>query len=222
MPKPDPNPMTAEAFAAAVDVSRETLRRFEAYAEALVKFQKTINLVSPDTLRDLWRRHFLDSAQLYRYLPPPGGAGVPRVLLDFGSGGGFPGLVLAIMADAGNQPLTVHLVESDARKCAFLREAARLAGVRVEVHNARVEDLEAFPVDVISARAVAPIDKILAVIQGFIGQGHDNLSLLLLKGRQSGEELTAAGKNWTMEVESFPSLTEAGASILRLTDIRRD
>jgi 16S rRNA (guanine527-N7)-methyltransferase len=92
----------------------------------------------------------------------------------------------------------------------------------VEVHNVRVEELEAFPVDVIGARAVAPIDKILSLIQGFIGQGHGNLSVLLLKGRQSGEELTAAGKNWTMKVESFPSLTEAGASILRLTDIRRD
>ncbi len=215
-------PMGAEAFAEAADVSRETLVRFEAYAGALVKFQKTINLVSPDSLRDLWRRHFLDSAQLYRHLPPPKGDGAPRVLLDFGSGGGFPGLVLAIMAEAKGEPMSVHLVESDARKCAFLREAARLAGVRVEVHNARVEDIGAFPVDVITARAVAAIDKILSLIQGFIGSGHDNVAVLLLKGRQAGEELTAASKQWTMDIESFPSLTEAGACILRLTDIRRD
>ena len=113
---PGPEPLAAAGFAAAINVSRETIERLERYAALLIKWNKTVNLVGRSTIADLWRRHMLDSAQLFPYLPKSAGR-----LVDFGSGAGFPGLVLAIMGAPD-----VHLVEANARKCAFLREAARV------------------------------------------------------------------------------------------------
>src|SRR3546814_14483358 len=120
--------MTPEEFQARLDVSRETLEKFEAYGALLTKWNRAINLVSPRSLEDLWRRHFLDSAQLRRHLPElPGDAA--RVILDVGAGAGFPGLVLALLGCA-----LVHLVEADQRKAQFLREAVRVTGAAAEVH----------------------------------------------------------------------------------------
>lgn len=211
----------AEFFRAA-NVSRETMSRLEAYAAALIKFQKTINLVSQDSLADLWRRHFLDSAQLLALLPAPkAGVSSSPAVLDIGSGAGFPGLVLAIVAAGAGRPIDLHLVEADTRKCAFLREAARAAGVVVTVHNCRIEDLQPFAVTVISARAVASVDKILSLIQRFTSYPGASPVVLLLKGRQAREELTAATKEWKMAAEIIPSRTEADAAILRLRDVSR-
>src|SRR4030095_4635330 len=112
-------PLTPEDFATACDVSRETLQRLRRYAETLIKWQKSINLVASGSLDDLWRRHMLDSAQLLTYLPPQVGG-----VVDMGTGAGFPGLVLAILGVS-----TVHLVESDARKCIFLNEAGPAGGL---------------------------------------------------------------------------------------------
>ena len=133
--------MNADDFRQAAGVSRETLERLTAYADLLVKWQAKINLVGPDTIPSLWRRHFLDSAQVFPLLPQ----GIHR-LVDMGSGAGFPGLVLAVMG-VGD----VHLIESDARKCAFLREAARITGTPVTVHNARIENLAPLGADVEAA-----------------------------------------------------------------------
>src|SRR5437660_9171448 len=130
-------------FAAATGVSRETLPRLDAYAELLRRWSPRINLVAASTLDDLWRRHFLDSAQLLPLIPA-----AARNLVDLGSGAGFPGLVLAILGVPG-----VELVEADARKCAFLREAARTAGATVRIHQARIDSLPARAFDVITARA---------------------------------------------------------------------
>src|SRR5437660_4118565 len=125
-------------FAAATGVSRETLPRLDAYAELLRRWSPRINLVAASTLDDLWRRHFLDSAQLLPLVPS-----AARSLIDLGSGAGFPGLVLAILGVPG-----VELVEADSRKCAFLREAARIAAAPVMIRNARIESLSAHQLDV--------------------------------------------------------------------------
>src|SRR5215470_7749459 len=147
-------PLTPEAFAAATAVSRETLDGLRRYADLLVKWQRSINLVAADSLDDLWRRHMLDSAQLYRLLPP----GDCRII-DLGSGAGFPGLVLAAMGARD-----VHLVESDSRKCVFLAEAARACGLQAETnpvsHRPRLEQLRGLTADVGAARACAPLERL--------------------------------------------------------------
>ena len=129
------------------------MQRLETYAGLLVKWQAKINLVGPATLPDLWRRHFLDSAQLLPLLPAAAGT-----LADLGSGAGFPGLVLAIMTD-----WRVHLLDSDQRKCAFLRQVALDCGVldRVTIHAKRIEQVTGIAADVVTARACAPLGELL-------------------------------------------------------------
>lgn len=185
-------------------VSRETLAegvaRLEIYAALLVKWQKAINLVGPTTLPDLWRRHMLDSAQLLPLLPPVDwGAGA---IADFGSGAGFPGLVLAALTER-----PVQLIDSDVRKCAFLREAAQAMGIgaRVGVQAKRFDALVPFQVPVITARACAALDDLLAWTAPFAGP---DTVFLLLKGARVDEELTTAAKHWTMQVERHPSIVQ--------------
>lgn len=200
--------MDAAAFQAATGVSRETLERLQAYADLLVKWQARINLVGPDTIPSLWLRHFHDSAQLFPLLPQ----GIHR-LVDMGSGAGFPGLVLAVMGVPD-----VHLIESDARKCAFLREAARVSGTPITVHNTRIEALAPLGAEVVTARALAPLDKLLAWAQPhLLPDGH----CLFLKGRGHEDELTLASKEWNITVERVPSLSDPQAAILHLREVAR-
>ncbi len=208
--------MTAEDFARAANVSRETLSRLETYAGLLAKFQKTINLVSRETLNDVWRRHFLDSAQLYPLLPP-----AARVILDLGSGAGFPALVLALLGQGAGRALEMHLVEADTRKSIFLREVARQTGCAVTVHNARLEAVAPFAVDVITARAFAPLTGLLTIVAPFLEFPGPRPVALLLKGRQAREELTEATKEWKMDADLIPSVTEPEAGVLRLRDVTR-
>jgi len=195
-------------FAADTGVSRETIERLSAYVALLAKWQPRINLVSGTTLDDVWRRHMLDSAQLLPLLP----SGTPAIA-DLGSGAGFPGLVLAILGVAD-----VHLVESDQRKCVFLAEAARAAGVNPVIHNQRIESVARLSVGVVTARACAPLDKLLSYTQKFLW--HDGKALFL-KGAAVEEELTAARKSWHMEVERFPSVSDPTGCILRIGQVRR-
>jgi 16S rRNA (guanine527-N7)-methyltransferase len=205
-------PLTPEAFATTCDVSRETLERLRRYAEILVKWQKSINLVSPESLNDLWRRHMLDSAQLRAFLPPEA-----RSLIDMGSGAGFPGLVLAILGVPN-----VNLIESDARKCVFLVEAARAAGLTAgrnpTIHRARLEEIADLRVDVVTARACAPLVQLLAYAEPFLEA--DSICLFL-KGGRVDEELTEAEKTWRMTVERFPSLSDPTGTILRIRQVAR-
>ena len=201
-------PLSAEAFAEQAGVSRETLARFEAYAALLRKWQPRINLVGRTSLHDLWRRHFLDSAQLRRLVPE--GA---RSLVDLGSGAGFPGLVLAILGVPG-----VTLIEADRRKVAFLRECARLTGAAVAVRAGRIEDLAPSRADVVTARALAPLHRLLQLAAPLRRPG---TVFLLPKGQDVEAELTALPRDSTFQVERWPSLTDPDATILRLTELPR-
>ncbi len=200
--------MTPDEFAAGTGVSRETLARLERYAALLNKWNPTINLVSRTTLPDLWRRHMLDSAQLMPLLRPG-----TRVLVDLGSGAGFPGMVLAIMGVP-----EVHLIESDRRKCAFLRAVARETGTTVTIHAARIEDVPPIAADAIVSRALADLTELLHLAVKFTCQ---HSILLFLKGRSVDRELTEAAKGWSMRTEKLPSRTDSDASILRLEAISR-
>lgn len=212
----EPERLTAADFQRVINVSRETQDKFERYAALLTKWTAAINLISPRSLPDLWRRHFLDAAQLQRYLPEPPGAG-ERVILDLGSGGGFPGMVLALLG-CGH----VHLVESDQRKAVFLREVARETGAPVTVHALRIESLDFFAVDAVTCRAFAPLPKILSLSQRFLRPqdaaacGKEAPIGLFLKGRTADQELTEAGKTWRLQIERFESITDPEGSILRL------
>ncbi|WP_029010836.1 16S rRNA (guanine(527)-N(7))-methyltransferase RsmG [Azospirillum halopraeferens] len=200
--------MTADAFRDVSGVSRETLDRLAAYEALLRKWQASINLVGRSTLDDVWRRHILDSAQLVPLLP----AGT-RTLVDLGSGAGFPGLVLALMGVPD-----VHLVESDSRKCAFLREAARVTATPVTVHNRRIEAVSPFPADAVTARALAPLGDLLAWAEPFLAA---HTVALFLKGQNLEDELTLATKSWKMSAERFPSATDPNGTVLRVSGIAR-
>lgn len=197
----------AEDFARDLDVSRETLARFAAYAALLEKWNRRINLVGRDTLDDLWRRHFLDSAQLLALLPAAP-EGRPRVIADLGSGAGFPGLVLALLG-AGE----LHLIESDLKKCAFLREAARETGAAVTIHAGRIEEVTELEADLVTARALAPLEKLLDYARPLLRPGG---TALLLKGRGAEQELTALGGHATMTIGRTPSRSDKAGVILSI------
>ena len=200
--------MDAEDFRTETGVSRETLDRLTVYAELLGNWQRRINLVGRSTLDDLWRRHMLDSAQLLPLLPDDA-----RSLVDLGSGAGFPGLVLAILGVP-----EVHLIESDGRKATFLREVSRETSTPVDIHMARIEQVPAFVADVVTARALAPLSKLLDLGSRFAG---DRTVMLFPKGQDVDRELTEATKHTTMHTEFVPSRAHESGIILRLTGIDR-
>jgi 16S rRNA (guanine527-N7)-methyltransferase len=202
-------PLGAEGFAELVPVSRETLARLEAYAELLTRWSERINLVGRDTLPDLWRRHILDSAQLHPFIPSSA-----QNLIDLGSGAGLPGLVLAILGVPG-----VELVEADSRKVAFLREASRVAGAEVTIRPCRVQAVPPRTADVVTARACAPLDRLLDLAGPFLAP--DTLCLFP-KGERFNEELTLARKRWTMNVSVEQSLSDRRGVVLRLQQVARE
>ena len=160
------------------------------------------------TLADPWRRHVLDSAQLYRHLPDRGGG-----LVDLGSGAGFPGLVLAILGAPD-----VHLIESDRRKAQFLREAARVTGTPATVHARRIEEVAPFPAATVTARALAPLPKLLDYAEPFLAP---ETVCLFLKGAGAKEELDSVCRNWQTEAEVLPSRADPSGVIVRLAQVRR-
>jgi 16S rRNA (guanine527-N7)-methyltransferase len=210
-----------EDFRRATGVPRETLDRLTRYADLLVTWQKRLNLVAPSTIPDLWHRHMLDSAQLYPLVQAAGVVSSQRPLVDLGSGAGFPGLVLAIL---GVSP--VLLVESDAKKCAFLREAVRLslngpdrvAGDSVDILRSRIESLPVRPAGIVTARALAPLTELLGLAAPFLTP--DSICLFL-KGQDVEIELTDATRYWNMTVDRIPSQTDPTGTILRLRGVHR-
>jgi 16S rRNA (guanine527-N7)-methyltransferase len=198
------------AFARRTDVSRETLLKLEAYAALLEKWQRSVNLVSAGTLPDLWRRHFLDSAQLAPLILAANPA--PRCA-DIGTGAGFPGMVLAIMGVG-----TWTLIDSDRKKLTFLQEAARVTGVSVKLLPSRLEAVEGVIADIVTARALAPLGKLLGYAAPLVAEGG---SAFFLKGRDAESELSEARKSWTFRAETFPSATDSEAKIVQIQDVAR-
>ena len=203
------SPLGSQGFAEIVLVSRETLARLEAYAALLIRWSARINLVGRNTLVDLWRRHILDSAQLLSLFPTNA-----ESVIDLGSGAGLPGLVLAILGARG-----VELVEADSRKAAFLREAARITEVDVTIRPCRIQAVPPHPVDVVTARACAPLDRLLGLAEPFLGEKSE---CLFLKGARVEDELTLARKHWTMAVRLCQSRSDPWGVVLRLQQVARE
>ena len=195
--------MTADEVGKLLNVSRETLCQFEAYLKLLEKWQRRINLVANSTMADVWERHILDSAQLFRFCPPN-----TKKILDVGSGAGFPGLVLAIMGDA-----QVDLVESDQRKAIFLSTVIRSLGLSAKVHNQRIESLPNLCPDVVTARAVAPVPRLIKLIENQISA---DTVCLFLKGASVEDELTDLQSYSTMLSVNHPSLSGPDGVVLEL------
>jgi 16S rRNA (guanine527-N7)-methyltransferase len=192
---------------APLNVSRETVERLDALVAVLMKWQRSTNLVAPSTLGQVWTRHVADSLQLLKL------ASDARIWVDLGSGGGFPGLVLAC-ALADQASAQVHLVESNAKKCAFLREAARLLAVPALVHSQRIEDFTRrfdTTADVVTARALAPLEQLLEYAAPMVKRGAQGL---FLKGQDVEAELTEASKYWSIEITLVPSITSAEGRIV--------
>ena len=201
MTNPTPPPLTPTAFQDETSVSRETLERLATYLALLRKWQPRINLVGAATLHDPWRRHFLDSAQLIPLLLES-----TRTLVDLGSGAGFPGLVLAILGVPD-----VHLIESDHRKVAFLREAAAATGTKITVHPARIEAVPPFSADAVTARALAPLASLIGYALPFLGSRG---VCLFLKGGQVDKEIVESQS--LMAIERFVSRSDPSGVVLRL------
>lgn len=198
---------------ARLDVSRETLERLEAYHGLLRKWNPRINLVSPRTLAAAWERHFLDSAQLLDLAPAS-----TRHWVDLGSGGGFPGAVVAILAAERRPGLSVKLVESDQRKAVFLRTVAREVGVAMHIVNKRIEDTRFSDADLISARALAPLTELLGHVERLMTPAG---TALFPKGRGYRKEITEALEAWTFDCEKHPSKTDAEAVVLEIGNVAR-
>jgi 16S rRNA (guanine527-N7)-methyltransferase len=203
----------ALALAGVENVSRETLDRLATFVALLEKWQSATNLIAPRTLAEVWRRHVADSAQLVAIFPEA------RIWLDLGSGAGFPGLVVAIiLAERGGGH--VHLVDSDSRKAAFLREAIRSTAVPATMHQGRIEAVLAdwkTGVDLVTARALAPLPRLLDLAAPLIPLG---LRAGFPKGRENGKEIAEASKSWDFDLVKHKSRIEDDAVILDISHLR--
>lgn len=194
----------------AIDVSRETEERLRHFLALLRKWSTKINLVAKSTIDDAWDRHVLDSLQILNFAPEE-----PKVWLDIGTGAGFPGLVLAIATVNRARSPKFILMESDQRKCAFLRTVIRELEVKAEVKQARIEESDPITSDVISARALASLPALLAFAKR---HSHENTVALFPKGRSWREEIEQAALHWRFKHTVHPSKTDPEAVILRIED----
>lgn len=202
-----------EPLARRDNVSRETLERLQAYADLLRRWNPKINLVSKKSLENLWDRHIMDSAQIFHLRPEHA-----RRWVDLGSGGGFPGAVIAILANEDAPELSVTLVESDQRKAAFLRTVSRETGVDFDVFAKRIEDLEPLQADVLSARALAPLTTLLGYAQKHLTK---NGVAIFPKGANASQEMNAALETWHFDCQTYQSQTDKDAVVLKIGDIER-
>ena len=209
-------------FARDSEVTRETLSLVSTYVDFLRDWNQRVNLVAESTLADVWRRHIWDSAQLAPLIPPG-----TKTIVDLGSGAGFPGLVLAIILSKPPPPPLraaevegviprVHLIESIQKKCRFLEAVIAATGTPAVVHNARAEDVKSLKADVVTARAVAPLDRLFPLAHPFFGP---KTTGLFLKGRSLNDELTAATKSWHLDATPIPSRSDPSGFVLRVTGL---
>jgi 16S rRNA (guanine527-N7)-methyltransferase len=203
----------AEDFAATQNVSRETISRLQAYEALLRRWNVKINLVAKSTLDDIWQRHFADSAQLFQLARQKSGLWV-----DLGSGAGFPGMVLAIMARELAPDLRIALIESDQRKCAFLQTVATAVAVDAKIISQRAELVEPQNANLVVARALAALTELIPLAQRHLANDGE---CLFLKGVTAESELTAVGRIWDSSVETIPSVTDPNGVVLRIGDIHR-
>lgn len=194
------------------DVSRETMKRLILFHGLLVKWNARINLVSRSSLNDFWVRHVADSIQVFRLAPSAG------TWADLGSGGGFPGLIVAILAKVERPDLNVTLIESDQRKSAFLRTVIRETGVFCNVIAERIEQAERQDADIVSARALADLTELLAYSERHLAPGG---TALFPKGVTWQKELEMARTQWSFDVEVIESQTMPGAAILKIEGASR-
>jgi 16S rRNA (guanine527-N7)-methyltransferase len=200
------------AALALVAVSRETEARLDRYVALLLEWQAKTNLVAPSTLSSIWTRHIVDSLQLLDIAPSG------RTWIDLGSGGGFPGIVLAV-ALAERADGLVHLVERNSKKAAFLREALRVTGGRGSVHLAEIEkfvDSNPPAADYITARALAPLNVLFSLSAPLLERG---AKALFLKGQDVEAELTEATKYWTVEAKLHPSRTNMESRVVEVDQL---
>lgn len=196
-----------------LNVSRETVERLQDYVALLKKWNKRINLVARRSANEVWQRHIEDSAQILKYAPLP----VER-WLDLGSGGGLPGLVVAIIGAASGQIQQVTLVESDTRKAVFLGEVSRILGLNTVILNERIESIPAQNANVISARALADLP---ALFDLSIRQATAGATYIFPKGATHRDEIRRAMESWTFDVIVHPSVTEPDAAILVVRNLAR-
>ena len=201
------------SFCSHLYVSRETYEKFEIYYETLFKWQKSINLISNSTLNNIWVRHFLDSGQLYKFTKDISGN-----ILDFGSGAGFPGLILAMM---GNKNISV--IESDQKKCTFIREIAMLSDTNIKIYNSRIEDLSFLKPTLITARALAPLSKLIKYVEKYMGKSLSKSdkfpNLLFLKGKYYENEILELGKTRNINYKVYQSITDEFGKIIYINKI---
>lgn len=195
------------------DVSRETLDRLRIFEFLVKKWTKAINLVSKGDFSKIWERHILDSAQIYPYLPKS-----PSIYSDFGSGGGFPSIVLAALLYQENPDIEIHLIESDGRKAAFLRTALRELKVPGMVWGKRVQEVKLSPAQVVSARAVAPLADLFSMAQTLI---NNETICFFPKGVNWKKEVEDARKQWSFDLKAINSRTQSDAVILEVGSIER-
>jgi len=203
---------TAQDFVDVTNVPHGTLSDFTKWYGLLRKWNARINLVAPKEIDHFWHRHAYDSWQLTAHLPEKWDR-----LVDLGSGGGFPGLAFGIFAKAHSGAKEVHLVESVGKKTSFLKTVTRELGLPVTVHTARVEDLRPLKADILTARAFAPLPRLFAYAQPHLS---NSAFLLLPKGESADKEIESARMDWHFDVESFKSLTDEAAAILKITGLR--
>lgn len=203
---------SAADFQSTFDVSRETLERLDVYEKLLRKWTAKINLVSKSTLDDVWQRHFVDSAQVFKALPPG-----PLRMSDYGSGGGFPGIVVAILNKDLQPASHVTLIESDLRKATFLSTVVRQLDLRATVLAERVEGVEPLESNVVTARAFASLNALLPLADRHLGPEG---TCLFLKGERHQEEVDIARVKWDFDLDIHDSLTHRGAAVLHMTNLR--
>ena len=205
-------PLTPADFRQMTNVSRETMDRLDGYVRSLRRWNRTTNLVSAESLKDVWRRHILDCAQLAPLISEQA-----EVSLDIGSGAGLPGVILAILLQ--DRP-TCHVVcvDSHTRKCAFLAAIAAELAIPFEVVKGRLEDIPPFQADIVTARALAPLGRLLDHAIRFAGP---HTQCLFLKGHDVESELTAATEYWTMSVDLLPSVSHPQGQVVLIQDFRR-
>lgn len=194
------------------ELSVEQTEKLEHYLQLLKKWQKAINLVSKNTIETAWQRHFIDSTQLSPYIPE--GSNVT----DLGSGAGFPGLVLAVI----RPDLSVTLIESDTRKCAFLSNVSRETSTNINIISERIEEASERPAtDIITARALDTIKNLLDYSWPFIEQNKD-LKLLLLKGQKTDQELDESRVAYKYKYQKHQSSSDSEGVIVELSDVSRE